>query len=185
MTNFRCSVLKKWEYTAKDGRSIIVRTAERDDAPKLHEGFRRVVDESIWLPTFSANSHISDWVHWIDKTKHNRDILLIAFLDEEYAGHLTLQPEEWNASQHVAKLGIIVIKEHRQFGVGHSLMISGEELGLERDFTKIVLSTFENNEVAKDLYLDLGYRIVGIRKKHFNMPNGIIDEILMEKEISK
>ncbi|GAH22174.1 unnamed protein product, partial [marine sediment metagenome] len=32
---------------------------------------------------------------------------------------------------------------------------AGEELGLERDFTKIVLSTFEDNKVAKALYLDL------------------------------
>ncbi len=183
MTKIRCSVLKKWEYTAKDGRSILVRTAQRGDAPKLHEGFHRVVDEGTWLPTFSANSHIPDWVHWIDKTNRNRDILLIAFLDGEYAGHLTLQPEEWNASQHVAKLGIIVIKECRKIHVGRSLMLAVEEIALDRDFTKIVLSTFDDNEVAKALYLDLGYRVVGIRKKHFNMPNGFIDEVLMEKEI--
>lgn len=185
MTKFRCSVLKTWEYTAKDGRSISVRTAERGDAPKLHEGFRRVVDEGTWLPTFSANSHITDWVHWIDKTEHNRDILLIGFLDGEYAGHLTLQPEEWNASQHVAKLGIIVIKECRHVGVGRSLLLSGEDLGLELGFTKIILSTFDDNEVAKALYLHLGYRVVGIREKHFNMPTGFIDEVLMEKDLCK
>lgn len=175
--------VKKWEYTSKDGRSIYVRTADRGDAPKLHEGFRSVVDEGTWLPTFTANSHISDWIHWIDKTKHNRDILLVAFLEDEYAGHLTLQPEEWNASQHVAKLGIIVIKEHRYVGVGRSLMLSGEEMGLDRDFTKIILSTFDDNEVAKALYLDMGYRVVGIRKSHFNMPHGFIDEVLMEKDL--
>jgi ribosomal protein S18 acetylase RimI-like enzyme len=175
--------MRTWEFTAKDGRPILVRTAERGDAPKLHEGFRSVVDEGVWLPTFIANSHISDWVHWIDRTQHNRDILLIAFLDGEYAGHLTLQPEEWNASQHVAKLGIIVIKQCRLVGVGRSLMIASEEIGLERDFTKIILSTFEDNEVAKALYLELGYRVVGIRKNHFNMPHGFIHEVLMEKEL--
>jgi ribosomal protein S18 acetylase RimI-like enzyme len=177
--------MKSWEYTSKDGRPIMVRTADRGDAPKLHEGFREVVEEGNWLPTFSANSHISDWVHWIDKCKRNRDILLIAFLDGEYAGHLTLQPEEWNASQHVAKLGIIVIKEQRHVGVGRSLMLAGEEMGLERDFTKIVLSTFEDNEVATSLYLHLGYRVVGIRENHFNMPTGFINEVLMEKELTK
>ena len=175
--------MRTWEFTAKDGRPILVRTAERGDAPKLHEGFRTVVDEGVWLPTFIANSHISDWVHWIDRTQHNRDILLIAFLDGEYAGHLTLQPEEWNASQHVAKLGIIVIKQCRLVGVGHALMLASEEIGLERDFTKIILSTFEDNEVAKALYLELGYRVVGIRKNHFNMPHGFIHEVLMEKEL--
>ena len=96
---------------------------------------------------------------------------------------MTLQPEEWNASQHVAKLGIIVLKAHRHVGVGRSLMLAGEEMGLERDFTKIILSTFEDNEIAKSLYLHLGYRVVGIRKNHFNMPSGFINEILMEKEL--
>ncbi|TFH08252.1 MAG: GNAT family N-acetyltransferase [Candidatus Thorarchaeota archaeon] len=175
--------MKSWEYTSKDERSILVRTVDRDDAPNLHEGFRSVVDEGTWLPTFSANSYISDWVHWIDKTKHSRDILLIAFLDDQYAGHLTLQPEEWNASQHVAKLGLIVVKPHRHVGVGRSLMLSGEDMGLERNYTKIILSTFDDNEVAKFLYQNLGYRIVGIRKNHFNMPTGFIDEVLMEKEL--
>jgi len=56
-------------------------------------------------------------------------------------------------------------------------------MGLERDFTKIILSTFADNEVAKTLYLHLGYTVVGIRKNHFNMQNGFIDELLMEKEL--
>ena len=175
--------MEKWEYTSKDGRRIVVRRAERGDAPLLHEGFRSVVDEGLWLPTFSTNAHISDWMHWIDKTNHCREILIVAFLEEEYAGHLTLQPEEWNASQHVAKLGIIVRKDCRHLGVGCALMRAGEEIGITSGYTKIVLSTFEDNKVARDLYEKLGYRIVGVRKNHFKMPKGFIDEVLMEKEL--
>lgn len=175
--------LKTWVYTAKDGRQISVRTAQRDDASFLHEGFKEVVDEGRWLPTFSINANITDWVHWIDKTNHTREVLLVAFLDEEYAGHLTLQPEEWNASQHVAKLGIIVRKPCRSVGVGSALMMASEDIGLEKDYMKIVLSTFEDNTVAIELYKQLGYRIVGVRRNHFNMPKGFIDEVLMEKEL--
>ncbi|TFG34840.1 GNAT family N-acetyltransferase [Candidatus Thorarchaeota archaeon] len=179
----RCIYLEKWEFTAKDGRQILVRTAQRGDASLLHEGFRSVVDEGLWLPTFSTSAHISDWIHWIEKTNHCREILLVAFLGEEYAGHITLQPEEWNASQHVAKLGIIVRKECRHVGVGCALMRAGEEIGIKNDYSKIVLSTFEDNKAARDLYEKLGYRTVGFRKNHFNMPKGFIDEVLMEKEL--
>ncbi|MBN2231140.1 MAG: GNAT family N-acetyltransferase [Candidatus Thorarchaeota archaeon] len=175
--------MRTWEYISKDGRKIFVRPAQRDDATNLHEGFRKVVDEGRWLPTFVANAHVSDWVHWIERTNHNRDILLIAFLGEKYAGHLTLQPEEWNASQHVAKLGIIVVNECRHVGVGRSLMLAAEEFGMEKDYMKIILSTFEDNTIALDLYRNLGYRLVGVRKNHFNMPKGFIDEVLMEKEL--
>lgn len=175
--------MEKWESTARDGRRILVRMAQRSDAPLLHDGFRSVVDEGLWLPTFSTNANISDWIHWIDKTNHCREILLVGFLDEEYAGHITLQPEEWNASQHVAKLGIIVRKECRNVGVGRALMKVGEAIGVENGYFKIILSTFADNKVARDLYRKLGYRVVGFRRNHFRMPKGFIDEVLMEKEL--
>jgi ribosomal protein S18 acetylase RimI-like enzyme len=173
-----------WEYSAKDGRSITVRKAIVDDAKDLHAGFRNVVEEHMWLPTFTPNSHVSDWMNWIRRTQHSREALLVGHRDNKYAGHLSLQPEEWNASQHVAKLGIIVRKDCRSCGVGRALMMSGESVAVEKDYTKIILSTFDDNEIAKNLYNSLRYRVVGIRKNHFNMPKGLIDELLMEKELS-
>ncbi|MFX1559202.1 MAG: GNAT family N-acetyltransferase [Promethearchaeota archaeon] len=175
--------MQTWEYTSKDGRSITVREAKVSDAKYLHSGFKNVVEEHMWLPTFTPNSHVSDWIQWIERTKHTREALLVAYIDEEYAGHLSLQPEEWHASQHVAKLGIIVRKDCRSVGVGRSLMLCGEAVALSRDYTKIILSTFDDNEVAKNLYDSLGYRTVGIRRRHFSMPKGFIDEVLMEKEL--
>lgn len=172
-----------WEYTAKDGRSIEVRHAQREDASQLYQGFRDVVGEGKWLPTFSANSSVGDWLHWIDKTNHSREVLLVSFLGGEYAGHLTLQPEEWNASQHVAKLGVIVKSGFRNIGVGRSLMISAEAVAQSNAYFKIILSTFHDNLAARHLYSSLGYREIGIRRNHFDMPSGFIDEVLMEKEI--
>lgn len=172
-----------WEYTTKDGRSITVREAKVSDAKHLHAGFKNVVEEHMWLPTFTPNSHVSDWMNWIERTRHTREALLVAYIEDEYAGHLSLQPEEWHASQHVAKLGIIVRKDCRSIGIGRSLMLSGESAALSKDYTKIILSTFDDNEAAKNLYDSLGYRIVGIRRKHFSMPKGFIDEVLMEKEL--
>ena len=122
-------------------------------------------------------------IGFIEKTNHCREILIVAFLDEEYAGHLTLQPEEWNASQHVAKLGIIVRKDCRNVGVGRALMQSCEEIAIATGYTKIILSTFNDNTIARDLYKKLGYRTIGVRKNHFKMPKGFIDEVLMEKEL--
>jgi RimJ/RimL family protein N-acetyltransferase len=46
-----------------------------------------------------------------------------------------------------------------------------------------VLSTFEDNAIAKSLYLAMDYRQVGIRKRHFKMPKGYIDEVLFEKQL--
>jgi len=177
--------MQVWEYHSKDGRSIKVRQATKDDAPDFHDGFKSVVEEHMWFPTFTPNSHVNDWAHWIERTNHNREVLLVARIDGGYVGHLSLQPEEWQASQHVAKLGIIVVQDSRGIGVGRALMLSGHDIALKKAYTKIILSTFADNEKAIQLYESLGYRTVGVRKAHFNMPKGFIDEVLMEKELSE
>jgi len=175
--------LTTWQFTTKDSRQLEIRHARVDDARDLHENFCHVVDEAEWLPTLRPNSNRSEWAEWIQRTYTNREVLLIAFLDGKYAGHLSLQPEEWAAARHVARLGIIVKKDCRNIGVGRALMCAAEGAGRSQNYDKIVLSTFETNEVARSLYASLGYRLVGVRQKHFLMPKGYIDEILMEKLI--
>jgi ribosomal protein S18 acetylase RimI-like enzyme len=173
--------MNEWECKAKDNRQIIIKHAQTSDAKELHDGFSEVVDEGKWLPTFEPNATVADWVHWINKTKHSREILLIARIDDQYVGHLSLQPEEWMASTHVSRLGIIVLKGFRHIGVGRALMRCAEVSAKDGGFEKIILSTFINNDSAISLYETLGYRRVGTREKHFRMKKGYIDEVLMEK----
>ena len=175
--------MRTWEYSTKDGDIILVRHAVPGDARNLHGGFDEVIQEGIWLPTFNANSNIADWVNWIQRTNQSRDVMLVAEIDDEYTGHLTLQTEEWMASRHVAKLGIIITKDHRGRGIGRALMQAAEEAALDSGFQKIILSTFEDNLIARSLYATMKYREVGVRKRHFKMPKGFIDEVLFEKEL--
>ncbi len=173
--------MNEWNFKAKDGRDIIIRHAKVSDASDLHENFCQVVYEAEWLPSLKPNSNRANWAEWIQRTYGNREVLLIARIDGDYVGHLSLQPEEWAASRHVARLGIIVRKTYRGLGVGKALMEAAEEAGRQQKYEKITLSTFENNVVARKLYDQMGYRFVGKRERHFQMPKGFIDEILMEK----
>ncbi len=173
--------MREWEYSTKDGRTVIIRRATVNDAEVLYNGFNSVVGERRWLPVLKPNSNVDDWTRWIQQTHFRREVILKAMIDGEYVGHLSLQPEEWMASKHVARLGIVVMKDFRCIGVGRALMQCAEEFAREMDYEKIILSTFEDNMIARRLYESMGYRFVGIRKKHFKMPHDYIDEVLMEK----
>jgi ribosomal protein S18 acetylase RimI-like enzyme len=173
--------MERYEYQSKAGEVIVVRQARSSDAEDMRAEFCRVVDESKWLPILTATSSRTDWIDWIHRTLHTRESLLVATISDRYVGHLSLQPEEWAASQHVAKLGIIVKQEVRGHGVGRALMLAAEQVAISQNYEKIILSTFANNIAALKLYESLDYSIVGKRLRHFKMPKGYIDEILMEK----
>jgi len=181
--------MKEWTYTSKQGTDIVVSHARINDARDMHKSFCEVVEEGLYLPTFSPNSTVPDWIDWIQRCIGTRELLLVAKISNKYAGHLTLQPEEWVASRHVSRLGVIVQKDMRNIGIGKSLMIAAEEAALELRYEKITLSTFDNNEIALALYKKLGYKTVGTRVKHFKMSvassDGYIGEILMEKLLSE
>ncbi len=175
--------MDEWVFLTKDQKSVVVRHAKVADASEMFHCFCEVVQEGKWLPTTKPSSNQSEWARWIQRTYSNREVLLVARVEGEYAGHVSLQPEEWHASKHVARLGIIVRKHYRSKGVGRALMLAVEEAGRIQRYEKIVLSTFESNNVALGLYESLGYHIVGMREKHFLMPKGYINEVLMEKLI--
>jgi RimJ/RimL family protein N-acetyltransferase len=147
----------------------------------MYRGFCDIIEEGEWLPTFKPRAGPDDWVSWIERSHEIRESLLIAHIDGNYAGHLSLQPEEWMASRHVAKLGIIVANDSRDVGVGRSLLMCAEEAALNEGYSKITLSTFASNDSARHLYEATGYRLVGTRREHFKMPKGYIDEVLYEK----
>ncbi len=149
----------------------------------MHSAFCEVVAEGRWLPTLRPNGTLDDWISWIRRTHRTREALLVGEVESEYSGHLSLQPEEWEASRHVAKLGIIVRQPYRGIGVGKSLMQVAEIVACEKGYQKIVLSTFSNNVVARHLYESVGYRMVGLREGHFILEGAYVDEILYEKRL--
>lgn len=181
--------MKEWTFTSKQGNDIVVSYAQINDARDMHKSFCDVVEEGLYLPTFSPNSTVPDWIDWVQRCIGTRELLLVAKIKNKYAGHLTLQPEEWVASRHVARLGVIVQKDMRSIGVGNALMHAVEEAARGLRYEKITLSTFDNNEIALALYQKLGYKTVGTRVKHFKMSSessdGYIGEILMEKLLSE
>ena len=181
--------MKEWTFTSKQGNDIVVSYAQINDARDMHKSFCDVVEEGIYLPTFTPNSTVPDWIDWVQRCIGTRELLLVAKIRNKYAGHLTIQPEEWVASRHVARLGVIVQKDMRSIGVGRALMNAAEEAARELRYEKITLSTFDNNEIALVLYKKLGYKTVGTRVKHFKMSaassDGYIGEILMEKLLSE
>jgi RimJ/RimL family protein N-acetyltransferase len=83
---------------------------------------------------------------------------IVAELDGEPAGMVSIWSRAAGRDRHVAWLGISVRTKHWGKGVGSGLMQQAVRIAKELGFRKIMLGMFEGNERAKHLYEKIGFR---------------------------
>lgn len=69
---------------------------------------------------------------------------------------------------------IAVFKEHRNKGVGKSILNSIISLCKEKGVKSVFLEVSESNVVALSLYKKLGFSCVGVRENYYKSGNAIV-----------
>jgi ribosomal protein S18 acetylase RimI-like enzyme len=178
--------MSKFEnITLKNGKKIVLRHIKRTDLDNIWDNFNQVVDEGIYLPFFEKVLSDYEKVNWYHELLDKGNLCLIAEdpdLPEpnNVVGQCTIEDIQWEASNHVGVLGIIIKNEYRNQGLGYHLMKYAMNESKKIGKEKIILSTFATNKSAIELYKKLGFEITGLRKKQFLMHGKYIDEVLMD-----
>jgi RimJ/RimL family protein N-acetyltransferase len=115
--------------------------------------------------------------------KHPDAAVFVAEVPEGIVGRLSVARDPHPASEHVADLGLMVVKEHRRRGVGRALMEAAEAWARETGVRKLELHVFPYNVAAITLYESLGYQREGLRRDHYRRGGKLLDAILMAKRI--
>lgn len=115
--------------------------------------------------------------------KHPDAAVFVAEVPEGIVGRLSVARDPHPASEHVADLGLMVVKEHRRRGVGRALMEAAEAWARETGVRKLELHVFPYNVAAITLYESLGYQREGLRRDHYRRGGRLLDAILMAKRI--
>ena len=110
---------------------------------------------------------------------------MVAEVDGEVVGRLSIARDPHPASGHVADFGLMVASVYRGQGVGTALLAAAEEWARGAGVTKLELHVFPHNEPAIALYEKVGYQREGYRRLHYLRPDGRFgDAILMAKLLS-
>ncbi|HUK44146.1 MAG TPA: GNAT family protein [Gaiellaceae bacterium] len=116
--------------------------------------------------------------------RHPDATLLVADVEGELVGRLSLMRDPHPASSHVADLGVMVAAGHRRSGIGTALMEAAEAWAARAGVTKLELHVFPHNRPAITLYEKLGYEREGLRRQHYaRSDGGFSDVLLMAKQL--
>lgn len=171
--------------TLKNNQIITLRHILKEDLDDIWDNYNEVIDEGKYQPSFTKVVDKFEKISWYNELIGYRNLCVVAEYHgpgkNKIVGQCTIHHDEWEASEHVGLLGIIISKGFRNLGLGRELMNFALDEAKKNGKHKIVLGTLISNTTAINLYERLGFRRIGIRHKQFLMEKKYIDELLMEK----
>ena len=175
-------------YSLRNGKIIMLREGNGDDARKIIEYIRNVSGESEYLAFGKGefNPTIDEEERFIEGYKQlENSLFLIAQCEDEIIGCLTFSGGSYSRIEHYGEFGITVLKKYWGFGIGRRLV---EHLIIWARKCKIIrkinLKVRADNERAINLYESLGFMMEGTISRFFYHRDRFYDVHVMGLEIN-
>ncbi len=164
---------------------ILIRQAKEADAHAMLTYLRQLADEQnpylLITADHAYDMTIDDERKFIRKhRKASNSLLLIAWVDGEVVGAINATGEKRVSTQHTVTLGVSVLADWRDKGIGTRLM--QHCLSWAKSNTKVKrvqLDVFVGNERAIHIYEKLGFCREGVRQAYYYKNGQFIDAIIM------
>ncbi len=168
-------------YKAKDGRDVIIRVPDLGDAEGLMNYINELVDEDAPILTNERQTYASEIRYVADEVQkilEGRLIALVAIAGNKIVAHAEIRRGSGRAS-HVGTLGIGVLKEFRNLGLGQELIRLLIELARSQGYKLIKLEVYAGNAPAIHIYKKLGFVQTGFVPKMGSFREGYEDALIM------
>ena len=148
-----------------DGKEIVLRSANTDDADMLIEYLKMVTGETRFLMCepdevkFTTESEIN----FIKKhNESDNSLLILAFVDGEYAGNCSFEGKSSSRrTKHRAGIGIALFQRFTGFGLGRLLLEILLQKIKEQRYEQAELTVVDGNDRAHHLYESIGFKEYG------------------------
>ena len=179
-------ILKSFEVQLSTGVTILVRSAQESDAPRIINYFKEILaDSKVMLSqAHELNSTIEEYGNWIRNSNNSPSrLILLAVYGIDIIGMIDFENGKRERNSHAGIFGMSVQKHWRGKGIGKALLTSLLDWAEASDtIEKVCLSVFANNYIALNLYEKFGFEKEGIRPRSYKIaPGEYIDEIMMYK----
>lgn len=180
-------MILKEEKLTLNGHEIFLRSAKPEDAPMLKDYLKIVSGETRFLSKEADEVNITEEQEaaFIEKMNRPWNMLIIAFVDGEYAGNCSFDVQgESRRNAHRADFGIALFQKFTGIGLGRILMEKALNRAKELGYTQMELTVVSENERAQKLYKSLGFEEYGRLPNANKYDDGTFsDDIFMVKKL--
>lgn len=180
------------EVETKDGRTLILRSPEADDAERMIAYLKQVTGETEYLlrtpeeVTYTIEQEQDLINRWLESERST----MIAVFDADgkrVLGSTSVNPIGDKArNRHRAGIGISLFKELWGQGLGAILMTEIVDAARKIGYSQVELGVYADNGRAIRLYEKQGFETTGRIPRAFRMGDGsFCDELMMVKFLDK
>lgn len=153
-----------------NGRKLVLRNAEEDEAKMLLKYLKQVYAETPFLiqEPDEITFTIDDEKKYIkENNDSDSDLLLIGMLDGKHVGNCSLMGNHARRLKHRTSLGIVLYLEYTGLGIGRIMIEEVCKIAKDNGIEQVELEVAANNRNAISLYEKLGF------KKIATLPNNM------------
>jgi len=175
------------QITLKNNKTVLIRQAEAHDAEQLLNCIKTYIPESDYTPKFEHEITLTleqekDWINSF--ITNDNSLLLVAEYENKIIGNIDLTGSRREAMKHTAVIGMGMIKEFRNSGLGTALLSSIAEWSKENPILELIwLQVYTENELGLNLYKKIGFKENGIIKNFFKHNNKYFDNLTMSMNV--
>lgn len=176
-------------HTLKDGRTLTVRNANKEDAAAMLLFLSRILTETDFMtrsPEDAPMNKEDEEAFLQDAAERPDRLMLVALEGDAIVACCNIAPvQDRIKTRHRAGMGISVLGAFSAQGLGCFLLTEALRMAKQAGFMQMELGVYHDNARALRLYRRLGFAVCGKLPRAFQTQDGKLhDEILMVKDLS-
>ncbi|QCX33455.1 GNAT family N-acetyltransferase [Caloramator sp. E03] len=177
------------QYILKNGKTLLIRKAQEDDAREIVKISDKIGGESDNL-TFGVDDYYFDEeeerIIIRNIKKRNNCLFIVGIVDERIVGILTFIASQRKRLMHRGDVSIYILKDYWGLGIGSYMMDYFLNWAKEaKTIKKVSLEVRADNQRAINLYKKFGFEIEGTIKDALCINGTLYDTYFMAKKIGR
>jgi ribosomal protein S18 acetylase RimI-like enzyme len=171
---------------ARDGRKVALRAPKWGDLDDMLQYINGLVEEKAMIMMNEKQTRDQE-ISWLSTLLSNVEkdkmVAVVAEVEGKFAGSCEITPKR-GYSAHLGTLGISVVAEYRDLGIGQEMMLEAEKQVKRLGVEVVDLEVFATNARAIHTYEKVGYKITGKIPEALKYGGGYVDALMMTKRIA-